>query len=465
MIPPTKRRHSSVLLQWLLAIQWILFLYLPATRSFMLIAPVKPKAARLFRSSNSLLHRLYYLNENQHTNPKNQPPNDNNNNKKKKQTPPSLISVPVIGPFLGQRLLLPGETMQIPTTPILSQSIAECLLRQKAMAAPWVAILEEETTTKSTTPTAIKGRYATLAAITGIGETTTTTMTKHQKQPNIREEKFLERLRSSPDVSIELMGIGRAIITGFHYEMRSDWEFDTEDDYKYYDVVQQHDEECDLDGDDERHECDLGARKHQILVGKFQILADENASRFRNASPVHALSNMASLANSINFLHQTRQQLVQKLRALQTRIDELEKLQDHDGLGLLFQDDTVREKQSLRKTTNRVQQTKNNFGLGSTATSMASIPALTIRTMDAIKPYYSPKKWSSEKFYYEMVSFTGVTTLRDCITPLDAAHAVLCSNTSDRLRLVHTWMHKHVLELQRMENNLRVQLKDDKGCS
>jgi hypothetical protein len=259
------------------------------------------------------------------------------------------------------------------------------------------------------------------------------------------------------------MGIGRAIITGFHYEMRSDIEnYDDDYDDIAYGEAESDDEECDLD--DERHECDLGARKHQILCGKLKILADESASRFRNSSPVHALSNMASMANSIHFLHQTRQQLVQKLRALQARMDELENLHDHDGLGLLFRDNRVKTDQFtvLQTTPYRLGQS-NNFGLGSTATSMASIPALTTRTMDAIKPYYSPKKWSSEDFYYEMLSFTAVMTLRECITPLDVARAVTCSNTSDRLRLVHTWMHQHVLELYQMENHFTMRLQHEDG--
>jgi hypothetical protein len=100
-----------------------------------------------------------------------------------------------------------------------------------------------------------------------------------------------------------------------------------------------------------------------------------------------------------------------------------------------------------------------NYGLGYTASAVSSIPPLTRMLMDKLQAYYSPEKQATEEYYYELLSFMAVLSLKYCCTSgttittatMTASKnqsaalqwALKCTNTMERMAWAYEQMGIH----------------------
>lgn len=391
---------------------------------------------------------------------------------------PGHLSIPIMGPFVRSPPILPvGEEPTIAPTPMQWQALEECVLQHQQQyskkkgsnnnnndsnvagvsAAPLVAILDDYTATAGTQQDR-GARYATLAAVVGVVEKKNKVTSSIDSDDN---ESFMESLFATNDKNLEvrLMGVGRAVLTDFHYQVplalqQANMDEDghlilnpSREARSQRQLGMQVDEEClipndDDADDDERHECDT---TDSIIMARFRLYQDMPTKA--TSSPVHALSQFSTWTSKINLLHEERKQLVAELQAVRTRqLDE--ELEDHDGLGDLFA--SKKEFRASRGTEERSPSTvlDNNFGLGTTAASVSTLASVTSSVQNKLKPYYSPKKHASEEHYYELYSFVAVQALSNFVGPSHVAWAVRCSDTAERLRVAHEWMRSHVESLK-----------------
>ena len=281
------------------------------------------------------------------------------------------------------------------------------------------------------------------------------------------------------------MGIGRAVVTDFHYQVPLALQQANMDEEGHLIVdvsrrdqqlsalapSQTYSEECEIqddDDDDERHGCDT---TDSIIMARFRLYQDTLTA---SSSPVHALSEMSSWISRIHLLHEERKQLVAELRQkLQQRKKSSQppmshckedELQDFDGLGDLFasKEDSSKADEASKTTAKGEATTTSissqstdvddgsdtNYGLGTTAASVSTLAVLATAVLGKLQPYYSPQKRASEEHYYELYSFVAVQALVPFVGPSHTAWAVRCSTTAERLRVVHDWMHRHVQQLR-----------------
>ena len=101
-----------------------------------------------------------------------------------------------------------------------------------------------------------------------------------------------------------------------------------------------------------------------------------------------------------------------------------------------------------------------NYGMGYSASSISSIPELTQAWMEQLAPYYSPTRQQSEEHYYEVLSFVALRSMDHYLEAPHFAWAVQCTNTIERLQVVHEWMTSHVHLLKEEARRMSQQLLD-----
>lgn len=357
---------------------------------------------------------------------------DDDNNKKRRKS--RFFSIPVLPPLPGKPSLFPcGEMiLEPPITETQWLSIEEAIhvhheqfnnsekkkknggdndsinnqsnensnsgrSAASITAAPLIAVMDDYTVPgekdepmmlapdgqESTT-----GRYATLAAVVGIssppvagsGSDNAGESLDMSDQGSFMAslQKIGSRSTLPTDCRIRLMGIGRAALQNFYYQIPSRVQQDMMDD-KGYLILEEDDDEIDDDGTMTRPTSrdttkivtadfllikDQTQRSSQFLSGgdrdalerRRSFLVSRSGQKSAFASPVHALAKMSSLTNRINRWHQERKQLVAGLKAADARLkfaaaasgaaaavqnDDNENnsgdkfLDDHDGLGMV----------------------------------------------------------------------------------------------------------------------------------
>jgi hypothetical protein len=313
-------------------------------------------------------------------------------------------------------------------------------------AAPLVAVLDGDQS---------DGCYATLAAIVGV------TANKVNLDTN-DADSFRESLAKvgvgtasgkpySADSKIRLLGIGRAKLHHF-----------------------------------QKLDTDEGP----VLMARMDLLQDEAQSGATKKSPVHVVSEMATWANRIGFIHQDRRKITQGLQAANIRLQMAsENWQDHDGIGDLFfkEDGNHNNVQQQKEECAKELQDKidamlatfvqtgqsrplseasarllklDNFGLGNSPASVAKLDSLTYLLIERLQPYYSPKLVSMEEFYYGVYSFVALTSLQSYLDRSHLTWALRSVDTVDRLKRVFGWMDDHRRLLQEVAESKSQELSD-----
>lgn len=377
------------------------------------------------------------------------------------------MTIPVLGPMPTALPVLPGAEMVLnPPTPMQFLALEEAIELQKVHlktgdqagidSAPIVAILDEYTgeTTK-------EGRYATIAAVVGVSSRPSQRLEDFDPWAYVESVRSMStRSTSQGEGRIRLVGIGRAQLKNFVYTVPAH-------------VRTSMDEEGHiLDEDDE----DYIDPSPNIVMAQFKLLHDGSqrsdsfqkscGGRSAHASPVHALNEMGSLASKIHFMHEDRRKLVAGLKAAKARLEsteqELDELEDHDGIGMLFAKKAMPQNEYSqevldqfmadfapkrnRKVSSRASPLleMDNYGMGQSSSSISTIPHLTSAWVEKLTPYYSPSRITSEEFYYETLSFVSVLALDKFLQPNHLGWTLKCTNTIERMQQAYEWMFSHV---------------------
>jgi len=419
------------------------------------------------RFSHSTFSRLYYKNDRQD-------PNDSINVRQSN----NALNIPVLGPLPGKPPLMIGADLTLAEpTPMQWQTLEEAVWQhQKHLeeegtedsasisAAPLIAIMDGYTTFNLPG----KGRYATIAAVVGMSG---------QRKNNLDlldESSFMESVRkvgrktATPlDRTIRLVGIGRAALHDFCYRVPTSSLEDSMDSEGYLELSEE-------DDDDDDH------IQTNVVMASFRFLEDSDRRVIGGqqyfSSPVHAINDMAALANKINRVHQDRRRLVAGLQAAKARLQlaGVEELEDYDGLGMLMaqrdfeaemeesqpiidqllQDysqppSTLQESSSYESSDRKSKlDDLENYGMGYSASSISNIRELTKVWMEKLEPYYSPSRRQSEEHYYEILSFVSILAMDKYLEPRDLAWTLCCTNTIERMEQVHEWMWTHAWMLR-----------------
>jgi hypothetical protein len=249
-----------------------------------------------------------------------------------------------------------------------------------------------------------------------------------------------------------------------------------------------------------------------VLMARMDLLQDEAQSPPGAAgkSPVHVVSEMATWASRIGYIHQDRRKITQGLQAANVRLQMASiNWQDHDGIGDLFFKEEQQQQQegkqqkkknsmqhhqkeeesstSTSSTTKEELQDKidamlatfvqtgqsrplsdasarllqlKNFGLGNSPASLAKLEPLTAVLIERLQPYYSPKLLSMEEFYYGVYSFVALTSLESYLDRSHLTWALRSVDTVDRLKRVYGWMSEHRQLLQEVAESKSQELSD-----
>lgn len=471
-----------------------------------------------------------------------------------RQKDDGLYQIPVLGPFPGHIPLMMGADLNLhPPTPLQWQSLEECIythqnhlqlmlqmlsandanaqiINAKAAsidAAPLVAIMDDYTTGEVLLPgTKKNGRYATIAAVVGISSTN---KSKHkdgsrkdssggngnadndsdggQILDNSDQSSFMESImrigRSATplDNKIRLVGIGRACLYDFHYQVPTIKQA-AMDEEGHFLMEEQTSGNIDADSndhdDDDDEETNLATN---IVMANFRLLIDSTArsednqgrhigkgGRPMHSSPMHAMAEMSNLANKIQRTHDDRRRYVAGLQAAKSRLQrsaqareeaEQEELEDYDGLGMLFSSNDGEEdgdadtdvvqpliEQFLNDfhQDNPVEHTRlvslENYGMGLSAASISTIFDLTSVWTEKLQPYYSPSRCESEEHRFEVLSFVSVLSMDKYLDPYELGWALRCTNTSERLHKAYEWMFEHVRLLKQESEKISQELRD-----
>lgn len=408
------------------------------------------------------------------------------------------MTIPVIGPLPGKGPLMIGSDLMLESpTPGQWLQLEEALVAQQKHiaregatgidAAPLVAIIdtvtgenEVEVNGKSV------GRYATIAAVVGISSST--------KSIDMTDSaSFMESIviangsKTPVDSRIRLVGIGRAVVNDFFYKVPSTVAETMMDEDGYMLLDEEVTVYCYEDKPEELWEEVDVEPTAKIIMAKFSVLTDVDQSTDgeRRSSPVHALNAMSTLAGQVNYMHETRRKLVNGLKAAKARLrlreqarrEALEEeLVDHDGIGALF---AAKERQATQPAVEQLlhdfredpAQEKeerppselagmDNYGMGSSASSISSITDLTQVWLDKLKPYYSPARRESEEHYFETLSHVAMMSLSNYLTDHDLGTSLRCRNTKERLQSAYDFMYAHVQELRKEAAAMSQQLRE-----
>lgn len=459
--------------------------------------------------------RLFYVDDT----PSNSGHNDNNDDhvlpkssypEREENSTREPCTLPVIGPLPGAPPLLVGSEMYLNApTPLQWLALEEaCHIHRAHLkdstvpgidSAPLVAFLDEYTGGSSSSASK-EGRHATIAAVLGV------TTSKRHRLDLTDSSTFMESLSAMQSSSlpqggkVRLLGIGRATLHSFHYQVPAGSsddaetvianEFDDDDDYYYED-------------DDE---FETFEEVPNVVMADFRLVLDDvcrprssqKEDRSQFTSPMHAVAEMSRLACKLQILHSERVQLVSGIKAALIRLDRSEgtrsatvapedEMLDHDGFGLLFaqkqggtqlaaeqllpgfernplelmSESLIDESPTLQQSRPNVNlrtHEKDNYGLGTSSSSFSTISELTSAQLEKLRPYYSPARRDAEEHYYEILSFVAVQALQD-YGGLDLVSIALKErNTAERMQEAYSWMHKHVSDLLHDTQELRQRL-------
>jgi hypothetical protein len=416
------------------------------------------------------------------------------------KTPPAILTIPVLGPIPNQIPFLPGKELSLnPPTPGQGAALEQALAMQEAEslatieAAPIVAIMDEYTSKE------LPGgkKYATIAAIVGV------TSNSNKQQIDMTDAaSFMESLQQigsqsfNSESSIRLVGIGRAALHDFFYEVPScKLAAMDEEGHLILDDMEDYDDDDDDDDDDEElqgMDCLRSAVNDNVIMAQFDLLVDglgkgpsRNGKPACYSSPVHAIAQMSTFASQIQLLHQDRKRLVAGIKAAEARLRaamEEDELFDHDGIGAMFAEKKRDAKQVLfdgfidqfgdeslmnsyfnnKEVASSKDELakKENYGMGYSAATFSTIRDLTTVWLEKLAPYYSPERQASEEHYYEILSFVAVLAMDKYLEPHQIGWVLTCCNTCERLQQAHSWMVEHVQLLKGESNVMSSKLRD-----
>jgi hypothetical protein len=414
-------------------------------------------------------------------------------------TIPVLPTIPNAKPLMmGSSLLLDpptlGQWQALEESVILHQNyLSGANLTAIIDAAPLIAVMDDYTvsekqammSSRSSPLHKTKRRYATLAAVVGISSTASQTET---------EWDFMERLAMVcsgiailPFKSkIRLVGVGRAELIDFYYQMPSttipvvrpdslNGESNKDDECTIiWDgplITNSVTEETnDDDNEDDEPPPISNERPDPIVMAEFTILQDEPKSsiqtitkgiRSNHMAPVFAINEMAKYANKVTRLHDERRRLVRCLADIKRQLASYNIYDDIDGLGsVLLEGDLMAE-------TDRLVMQCDNYGLNYYS-SLSSIPDLTGVTQQILEQYYSPERRSTEEYRLEILSFVAFRSLEGYCSTSDMAWALLCTNSIERLQRAYQLMEDHYWSLKDMiqmaEQDLSMTCSNDDEC-
>lgn len=462
----------------------------------------------------------------------------------KKKAPSSVLTIPVLGPIPGEPPLVVGADFELnPPTPFQWRALEEAfhlraehlLLKEGSSssgaaagvggaidAAPLVAIMDDYTasSTGGNFGGGVKkgARYATIAAVVGMrsgGDNSKRVIDMSDAESFMESVSRAGRGFLPAESKIRMVGVGRAAVHDFFYQVPSDVRNAVDEDGH---LIIEHD-----GGDD-------GPEPAQnVVMAQFQLLSDGeqrsaafalDTGRSARSSPVHALHAMQTAASRIHFLHEDRRNLVAGLKAAEMRLHngrrrragesgngaalhppqpsaalshgDGEDLIDHDGIGMLFSDAEVEATQLVfdkfleefgpaaaaaaatseeggedeaagpAPVSERVSPLAGmaNYGMGESASAISSIQKLTGVWLEKLSPYYSPARRETEEHRYEVLSFVSVMALSDFLTPQDLGWSLRCTNTLERLERVYDWMWSHVRMLREEAQQVSQELLD-----
>jgi len=413
--------------------------------------------------------------------------------------------VPLLGPIPGAPpLLLGGEILLEQPTPLQWETIEEAvLLHEKYLneeqssqpsessqdncidrlstttgidAAPLVAVIDDFTGKRNVSELR---RYATLAAVVGISDFSTS----HQQGLDMTDESsFMESLaligsaRSPLRSQIRLVGVGRANLKSFFYKARSangknsgskhgEDRLDTRTSRSH---SQLEDGEYRHEDDDDGDERDI-----PITMAEFTLIRDvpisstaiesqlgNKGARSVHCSPVHALAEMSRVVNRVICLHDDRRRLANGLKAAKLRLENANVFEDHDGIGETTarkEDDQDIIEEFLTKYNHADVQpldttslaSMENYGLNYYS-AFSSIPQLTSVALEMLEPYYSSEVNGSEEHEMEVTSFVAIRALTGFCSPREMAAALQCKNTIERFNAAYDLMRQHKALLENM---------------
>ena len=419
-------------------------------------------------------------------------------------------SIPVLGPLPGHSPLGLGAEMTLEEpTDLQWQALEETVHIHEqhcqadnstagVSAAPLIALLDDYTKANLPgVPSTGAGRYATVAAVVGLSSCSSSDDDDLCEWDD--NNSFMESLYSGDRRRVRLVGVGRAVVTDFHYQVPSSHSYD-EDGHLLNEQGQRvSDTPTTTEQDDLSSSQD--DKLPSIIMANFRLIEDQTYG-----SPVHALSTMSQWAFKLQSLHEVRRKLVAGLQAGQARLAAAEQkmveevLYDHDGIGALFAAKEAAQSQSASSSeenaqtdTASLQDTSgesvvpdvppattspdktssssattpeaasnqnsteitssvaqlDNYGLGSSAASFSTVRGLTSFWVEKLQPYYSPERSSSEEHYYEVLSFvSSVICLDTYLNPTQVGWSLRCCDTVARMKQTYEWMWNHVLDLK-----------------
>jgi hypothetical protein len=298
-------------------------------------------------------------------------------------------------------------------------------------------------------------RYATIAAVVGISPS--------KKKKFLEDERdFMEIMlgckgRINPLSSrIRLVGVGRAELTDFFFQMPTALEENDLDDI-----------ECNVEGltDEDVTALQRENQPDPIVMAEFRILNDcakssihslarigDKGARSPDMAPVFAVNEMAKFSNKVTRLHDERRRLVNLIASAKTRLAEHNVFDDADGIGSIF----IQEECLLDETEKLLRC--DNYGLNYYS-SFSSIPALTGVAQDVLESFYSPERRTTEEYRLEVLSFVAFRSLQGFCSPQDMAWALQCTNSIERLQRAYEIMLEHVWTLKKMAKEVSQDLE------
>jgi len=382
-----------------------------------------------------------------------------NQDDEKRSAKPLLV--PVISPIPGQPPLVVGASTSIKPTRMQWMTIEDSLLSNEKNGGdvpPVIALMDNQ-------PRSAEGASATLVTVVGISTEDVSMTYSGDKSFKTTLCGYDRDGSSGSELCVRLVGVGRAMLVDFAYQVPLTMQ--REDDDGYLSLGES------KEGDD-----DPSAPAY-IIVARFNLVTDLKPRK----SPVHAAKELGMLAQKLELLHADRRQWVSVIHNARFRLtqrlgdnDRADVLADYDGLGALFGWDINDIKQvHLRKFSTQGENQEvcensdddecvlsdlENFGLGSSASSFASLHELAAVDVELVAPFYSPTTRESSDHFYEIYSFSTVKALQELVTANDNAWSLKCTNTVERLEQTYDWMWAHVRKLKEEAKRLRDELRE-----
>jgi len=357
-----------------------------------------------------------------------------------------------------------GDTIMLGPDPAVTPGQSEAILCASNLPtlrgildeAPLVAVVDEVTGSSSADVSmtgSYSGRYATLAAIIDTRQPTAAAaaaVAAASKNPSSSRGNVANPFKQSIK-SCSLLGIGRSSITSLRF-------------FSY-------DKSVEL----------------PVVIGSFEVLVD--TFERDKMSPVHAITRVHDLAVRIGRVHDRRRRLVAGLYAAVARLERRRGGDDGPGTGAATtgEDGSVQPgsgasdrsgksgedimsvdeflsilkgdliNSEMREDDIKRVKSLDNWGVNNCLSSLADLSKGMVTVMS---PFYSSSFHSTEMFYYEMFSFVAWRALKDYIKPGDVAKALQLRSVGDRLEIAYDKMQDHRLLLEKIAEELSIELLD-----